>query len=158
MTKTANVDLHFPKVFTLRTTRSVLSKYSALMLYPYVRISHRWRMNHPPPTVDWDPDVHPIANQKHGFLSAYPEFTPMQLRHGYAHPFATHDSLLINSPWQYLQGRGAFKQHKTQVLWFRRLYMFFSRYMWFNELEKVVPIHVRVVDVSKVRQAQKDAL
>lgn len=158
MTKAVNIDLEFPKVFILRTTRSVISKYSALGFYPYVRLSHRWRLNHPLPELRWDPDVHPIAKQKHDFLPNDPEFTPAQLRNGYVHPYSTHASLLINSPWQYLKARGAFKQHKSQVLWFRRLYMFASRYMWYNELEKIVPVHVRIVDEGKIRQSQKDAL
>lgn len=158
MTKAVNVDLEFPKVFTLRTVRSILSKYSALLLYPYVRVSHRWRMYHPLPKLLWDPDVHPIAKQKHDFLPNHPELTPAQLQNGYVHPFSSHPSLFINSPWQYLKARGAFKQHKSQVLWFRRLYMFASRYLWYNELEKIVPVHLRIVDVGKIRQAQKDAL
>ena len=158
MVKSSNINLTFPDVFTLRTTRSVILKYSSLFSYPYLRMSHRWRLSHPLPSINWDPDIHPIAFQKHPFLPAHLEFTPEQRADGYAHPFSSHSSLLVNSPWQYLKTRSAFKQHKSQVVWFRRLYMFFSRYMWFNELEKVVRIHERVVDVGKSREAQKNAL
>ena len=155
MIKASNIDLTFPPVFTLRTTRSVLAKYSSMFSYPYIRMTHRWRLSHPLPKIIWDPDVHPIAFQKHPFLPAHPDFTPEQQADGYSHPFSSHPSLLVNSPWQYLKSRTAFKQHKSQVLWFRRLYMFFSRYMWFNELEKVVRVHERIVDLGQIRKAMK---
>jgi N-acetylglucosaminylphosphatidylinositol deacetylase len=159
LVKASNFDLEFPPVFTLRTTRSVLAKYSSMLLYPYVRISHRWRVNHPLPAIQWDPDVFPIAKQRHEFLHKPPRFQQKEFRSGYSHPFSQHATLLVNSPWQYLKSRTAFKQHKSQVLWFRRLYMFASRYMWFNELLGVDRIHERVVDLGKVREAaRKDSL
>ena len=131
-----------------------------MFLYSYVRSSHLWRLRHPLPTIEWDPEVWPIGKQKHEFLPEEPKFKPHHFRSGHSHPFSTHPTLLVNSPWQYLKSRTAFKQHKTQVVWFRRLYMMFSRYMWFNELEKVVPVHLRVVDLGKVRaaKAQRNSL
>jgi N-acetylglucosaminylphosphatidylinositol deacetylase len=158
LVKAANVDLSFPTVFTLRTSRSILGKYTSVFSYPFLRAAHRWRASHPLPKITWDPDIHPIAAQKHAFLPSHPVFTKDQMRNGYLHPFSSHSSLLVNSPWQYLKSRSAFKQHKSQNVWFRKLYMLASRYMWFNELHKVVRIHERIVDVGKVREAAKGGL
>lgn len=35
--------------------------------------------------------------------------------------------------WEYLIAARALREHKSQMLWFRYLYMTFSRYMWVNE-------------------------
>jgi len=158
LVKAVNTDLDFPSVFTLRTTRSVLFKYASILSFPYVRLAHRNRLHRPLRTIQWDPDVQPIASQKHAFLSQQPEFPESLVQNGYAHPLSVHPSLLINSPAQYLRSRTGFKQHKSQVVWFRRFYMFLSRYMWFNELEKVVRVHERVVNLGAIREAQKNAL
>lgn len=155
LVKTVNRDDNLPPVFQLRTTRSVLSKYSSMFFYPYVRLSHLWRLNHPLPLLEWDPEKWPVQTLKREFLASYPKFGPEHFRSGHAHPFSTHPTLLVNSPYQYLKSRTAFKQHRTQIVWFRRLYMMFSRYMWFNELEKVVPVHLRVVNLGKIRDARQ---
>lgn len=126
-----------------------------MFLYSYVRLSHLWRLHHPLPKLEWDPEVWPIGKQKYPFLPEEPKFLSQHFRSGHDHPFARHATLLVNSPWQYLKSRTAFKQHESQVVWFRRLYMMASRYMWFNELEKIVPVHLRVVDLGKVRQARQ---
>lgn len=157
--KAVNVDLDFPPVFTLRTTRSFIAKYTSLFMYPYLRALHRWRLGHPLPEITWEADEHPIGHQKYEFLQTRPDFSQEQKQSGYLHPFSSHPSLLVNSPWQYLKTRTAFKQHKSQVVWFRKLYMMLSRYMWFNELEKIGRVHERVIDLRRVREnAQKDAL
>ncbi|KAL8290567.1 hypothetical protein RQP46_002825 [Phenoliferia psychrophenolica] len=44
-------------------------------------------------------------------------------------------SLFINSPTQYLQARVSFAQHESQKRWFRSLFILFSRYLWFVNLE-----------------------
>jgi hypothetical protein len=41
------------------------------------------------------------------------------------------------SPGQYLDGCWAMFQHRTQLVWFRYLYILFSRYMIVNKLEKM---------------------
>ncbi|ORX62205.1 LmbE-like protein [Hesseltinella vesiculosa] len=43
----------------------------------------------------------------------------------------------ISSPPAYLQTHKAMRQHRTQLVWFRWLYVTFSRYMYINELEQV---------------------
>ncbi|CAG8641483.1 1050_t:CDS:2 [Ambispora gerdemannii] len=45
--------------------------------------------------------------------------------------------LFVSSPEQYKQTLDAMKCHKTQLVWFRRLYVKFSRYMIINNLERV---------------------
>lgn len=42
--------------------------------------------------------------------------------------------LFISSPAQYLIAHRAMRQHITQLVWFRWLYVVFSRYMIINEL------------------------
>ncbi|KAI8060844.1 putative deacetylase LmbE-like domain-containing protein [Gongronella butleri] len=43
----------------------------------------------------------------------------------------------ISSVPAYLQTHMAMRQHRTQLVWFRWLYVTFSRYMFINELERV---------------------
>lgn len=45
--------------------------------------------------------------------------------------------LFVSSPGQYLITHKAMRQHSSQLVWFRWLYVIFSRYMMINELEKV---------------------
>ncbi|KAH8551663.1 LmbE-like protein [Umbelopsis sp. PMI_123] len=45
--------------------------------------------------------------------------------------------LFVSSPGQYLITHKAMRQHSSQLVWFRWLYVIFSRYMMVNELEKV---------------------
>ncbi|KAI8342729.1 putative deacetylase LmbE-like domain-containing protein [Chlamydoabsidia padenii] len=45
--------------------------------------------------------------------------------------------LIISPPFAYLQAHKAMRQHHSQLVWFRWLYVSFSRYMFINELEKV---------------------
>ncbi|KAI8093131.1 putative N-acetylglucosaminyl-phosphatidylinositol deacetylase [Halteromyces radiatus] len=45
--------------------------------------------------------------------------------------------VLISPPVAYLQTHKAMRQHESQLVWFRWLYVTFSRYMYINELEKV---------------------
>lgn len=51
--------------------------------------------------------------------------------------------LLVSSPGQYLITHRAMRQHNTQLVWFRWLYVIFSRYMVVNELEKVEVLEQR---------------
>ncbi|CAJ0916833.1 14228_t:CDS:2 [Entrophospora sp. SA101] len=45
--------------------------------------------------------------------------------------------LFISSQKQFYQTREAMECHKSQLVWFRYLYLRFSRYMFINELERV---------------------
>lgn len=62
-----------------------------------------------------------------------------------SHPLASHRSFFLSSPRQYIESRRAFAQHKSQGKWFRRLWLLTSRYMWWNELERIVPVSRRTV-------------
>jgi len=44
-------------------------------------------------------------------------------------------------PEGYLQALRAMRQHRSQLLWFRYLYILFSRYMYINEWEESIPSH-----------------
>ncbi|KAH9816253.1 hypothetical protein DFH28DRAFT_966593 [Melampsora americana] len=59
------------------------------------------------------------------------------------HPLSNHHSIFLSTVQQYFEGRRSFNQHVSQNLWFRRLWLLFSRYMWINELKRVVPIEDR---------------
>lgn len=48
--------------------------------------------------------------------------------------------IFISGTGQYIRGLSAMKQHWSQMMWFRWLNVFFSRYMWVNEWEEVVVV------------------
>ncbi|GES59677.1 glycan biosynthesis protein [Aspergillus terreus] len=107
-----------PPAYTLQST-FLLRKYSSLIdLIPTV-IPFSWRilkaiLTSPPASA---------ADGAHD-LSAL---------HGY------NDKVLLVSPWRtYLVSRAAFRQHASQYSWDRSLYLVISRYMWFNNLNKLV--------------------
>jgi N-acetylglucosaminylphosphatidylinositol deacetylase len=54
--------------------------------------------------------------------------------------------IFISGAERYLRGLSAMKQHWSQMVWFRWLNVFFSRYMWVNEWEEV-----NVVQAAKAR-------
>lgn len=43
----------------------------------------------------------------------------------------------LNSPGQYGTTLNAMREHQTQLVWFRWLYVTWSRYMWVNELQEL---------------------
>ena len=45
--------------------------------------------------------------------------------------------VFLASPSGYMQGRAAMFQHASQLVWFRHLYLLFSRYMVVNDLQLV---------------------
>jgi len=45
--------------------------------------------------------------------------------------------VFISGAEQYIRGLSAMKQHRSQMVWFRWLNVFFSRYMWVNEWREV---------------------
>ncbi|XP_029467166.1 N-acetylglucosaminyl-phosphatidylinositol de-N-acetylase [Rhinatrema bivittatum] len=45
-----------------------------------------------------------------------------------------HDIIFVLSQEEYRQAKSAMKCHRSQLLWFRHLYLLFSRYMWINSL------------------------
>ncbi|WAR64147.1 hypothetical protein PtB15_16B307 [Puccinia triticina] len=61
-------------------------------------------------------------------------------------PLSPHASLFLSTPAQYWEGRRAFNQHRSQQVWFRRLWLITSRFMWINELQRVVPLESRFQD------------
>ena len=49
----------------------------------------------------------------------------------------TPNLVYASSPIHFLHALFAMYQHQSQLVWFRRLYIFFSRYMYYNTLEKM---------------------
>ena len=54
------------------------------------------------------------------------------------HPSA-HMPVFVSGVPQYTLALRAMLQHRTQLVWFRWLYVAFSRYMWVNEWIEVLP-------------------
>lgn len=54
--------------------------------------------------------------------------------------------IFISGAEQYIRGLSAMKQHWSQMVWFRWLNVFFSRYMWVNEWKQV-----DIVQAAKAR-------
>lgn len=46
-------------------------------------------------------------------------------------------SLIASSLRDYAQAHASFNQHRSQWRWYRTLFVLFSRYLWFVELQKV---------------------
>ncbi|KAK3805563.1 MAG: putative deacetylase LmbE-like domain-containing protein [Benniella sp.] len=46
--------------------------------------------------------------------------------------------LFVSSPKAIVQAKGAMEKHESQMVWFRKLYVLFSRYMSVNELRRVM--------------------
>ncbi|KAG0240776.1 hypothetical protein BGX31_001664 [Mortierella sp. GBA43] len=46
--------------------------------------------------------------------------------------------LFVSSPKAIVQAKGAMEKHESQMVWFRKLYVIFSRYMSVNELRRVM--------------------
>ncbi|KAF9919390.1 hypothetical protein BX616_000001 [Lobosporangium transversale] len=46
--------------------------------------------------------------------------------------------LFVSSPKAIAQAKGAMEKHESQMVWFRKLYVIFSRYMSVNELRRVM--------------------
>lgn len=53
-------------------------------------------------------------------------------------PKASTRGLVANTLARYGKTRAAFASHVTQYTWDRNLYMFMSRYVWYNELKMAV--------------------
>jgi N-acetylglucosaminylphosphatidylinositol deacetylase len=47
--------------------------------------------------------------------------------------------VFVSGAGQYWTALRAMMQHRSQLVWFRWLYVSFSRYMWVNEWVRVVP-------------------
>lgn len=54
--------------------------------------------------------------------------------------------IFISGAGRYIRGLSAMRQHRSQMVWFRWLNVFFSRYMWVNEWKEV-----GIVQIAKAR-------
>ncbi|ORZ09219.1 putative deacetylase LmbE-like domain-containing protein [Absidia repens] len=59
------------------------------------------------------------------------------ISHGQSSSFGSPNITFVSPPIGYLQAHKAMRQHQSQLVWFRWLYVTFSRYMFINELEMV---------------------
>ena len=97
-----------PVTYTLRTT-SLLRKYTLLGDLPWTALPFAWRI------------IEALA---------VPTYTADAKDGGRA--------LAVNSWHRYGLTRAAFAQHPSQYTWDRHLYMIVSRYVWFNDLTRVL--------------------
>jgi hypothetical protein len=107
-----------PPAYTLQST-FLLRKYSSLIDLIPTAIPFSWRILKAILTS-------PVASAADGVH----DLSPLD---------AYNDKVLLVSPWRtYLVSRAAFSQHASQYSWDRSLYLVISRYMWFNNLNKMV--------------------
>ncbi|EGG05093.1 uncharacterized protein MELLADRAFT_116860 [Melampsora larici-populina 98AG31] len=69
-----------------------------------------------------------------------PDLKPVRITN---HNLSNHHTIFLSTVQQYYDARRSFNQHISQNVWFRRLWCLFSKYMWINELKRVVPIEDR---------------
>lgn len=62
--------------------------------------------------------------------------------------------VLISPPFAYLTTHKAMRQHTSQLVWFRWLYVTFSRYMFINDLTLDNPTEQEVVDTKAQEEEQ----
>ncbi|KAF4212834.1 hypothetical protein CNMCM8980_010086 [Aspergillus fumigatiaffinis] len=109
---------HAPPAYTLQST-FLLRKYSSLLDLIPTSIPFSWRILKAI-----------LTSPATGTVDGVHDLSPME---------AYNDKVLLVSPWRtYLVSRAAFSQHASQYSWDRSLYLVMSRYMWFNNLNKLV--------------------
>ncbi|GFF88555.1 N-acetylglucosaminyl-phosphatidylinositol de-N-acetylase [Aspergillus udagawae] len=107
-----------PPAYTLQST-FLLRKYSSLIDLIPTAIPFSWRILKAILTS-------PVASAVDGVH----DLSPLD---------AYNDKALLVSSWRtYLVSRAAFSQHASQYSWDRSFYLVISRYMWFNNLNKMV--------------------
>lgn len=107
-----------PPAYTLQST-FLIHKYSSLLDLIPTAIPFSWRI-------------------LKAILTS-PASSPADGVHDLSPPEAYNDKVLLVSPWRtYLVSRAAFAQHASQYSWDRSFYLVLSRYMWCNNLNKLV--------------------
>ncbi|KAK9549368.1 hypothetical protein V6Z88_008464 [Aspergillus fumigatus] len=107
-----------PPAYTLQST-FLIRKYSSLLDLIPTAIPFSWRI-------------------LKAILTS-PASSPADGVHDLSPPEAYNDKVLLVSPWRtYLVSRAAFAQHASQYSWDRSFYLVLSRYMWCNNLNKLV--------------------
>ncbi|RLL93555.1 hypothetical protein CFD26_101765 [Aspergillus turcosus] len=108
---------HAPPAYTLQST-FLLRKYSSLLDLIPTSIPFAWRILKAILTS-------PASSTTNGVH----DLSPLD---------AYNDKVLLVSSWRtYLVSRAAFSQHASQYSWDRSFYLVISRYMWFNNLNKL---------------------
>jgi len=121
VTELAKTDPEFPPTFILRTVSTFFPprKYSGWLDLPFTSMGYSWRMT-----------VAILCSPRNHLWSSFD-----------SRGWQSYDSrgLFISTIGTWKRNVRAFLAHETQTSWDRWLYMFVSRYMWFNELIKVEP-------------------
>lgn len=137
LSRLAHSEAKFPLTFMLRSS-SLVAKYSSLLALPYHLYRHHQTLKQE------------LQNATNSSSISLPSNTTRRARSRLTDSrLSTHHSFFLSSPRQYYEGRRAFNQHVSQNVWFRRLWLIFSRYMWYNELIRIVPINDRFEDSDR---------
>lgn len=158
-----HTDHSFPMTMMLESS-TLISKYTSLFSLPLSLYRHHQTRKSLLPTFA-RPPLHPFRDRVRlaqavqrtlshfNFTGIDPHPPPFNLSSGSNHTeplsclsdsnLSTHHTLFLSTPSQYYEGRRAFNQHVSQNAWFRRLWLLFSRYMWINELRRIVPLEDR---------------
>ncbi|KAH9441242.1 hypothetical protein Pst134EA_029248 [Puccinia striiformis f. sp. tritici] len=130
LSRLVHSDPHFPMTFMLRS-RSLIEKYTSIILSVPLSL-YRHNRNHQQESLNMTstPPMKRITDSR----------------------LSTHSSIFISTPTEYYEGRRAFNQHISQQIWFRRFWLVCSRYMWINELFRIIPIHHRFSDFEEFRK------
>ncbi|OAV93070.1 hypothetical protein PTTG_08280 [Puccinia triticina 1-1 BBBD Race 1] len=127
LSRQVHSDPKFPMTFMLRSTW-IFEKYTSLLSLPYTLYRHHRNLGQEAQNAS--------ANAGRQARRRAPTDSPL----------SPHASLFLSTPAQYWEGRRAFNQHRSQQVWFRRLWLITSRFMWINELQRVVPLESRFQD------------
>lgn len=170
ISRIVHTDHTFPMTMMLKSS-SLISKYSSLFSLPITLYQHHQTRKSLLPTFQ-RPLLHPsrdserlsklVSKTLSHFNASEPPFEPLtpsnlsiplittdqnQTDFGNFritdHNLSTHHTIFLSTVQQYYEGRRSFNQHLSQNVWFRRLWLLFSKYMWINELKRVVPIEDR---------------
>ena len=85
------------------------------------------------------PIIHKYIGPLSALLARFDFATNEVLHYLLAFPDDTGFPAFVSGIPQYRTILGAMLQHRSQMVWFRWLYVAFSRYMWVNEWVEIVP-------------------
>ncbi|KAG0308917.1 N-acetylglucosaminyl-phosphatidylinositol de-N-acetylase [Dissophora globulifera] len=103
---------------------SLLRKYTSILDLPLTMVMTEALM---PLVSEWigASGTAPLAGGSNNRVSRTTPLRPLEL-------------LYVSSPSAIAQAKGAMEKHESQMVWFRKLYVIFSRYMAVNELRRVM--------------------
>lgn len=135
------VDVHFYKLKTV----NIIRKYISFLDLSYTYFKHYITKKPSPALLPTPLAKKRMSSQLHSLARSRPQAIKERNRNKNKQttpslPLALqipHTLLFVSSPDGFFKSRAAMKCHASQLVWFRYLYVLFSRYMLINELERV---------------------